>query len=518
MSRATIEALITQIENETSASGNSKKRIANLLRKINQEKFDSSDTLSKNDILSLVNSNSEFKNVIDPGTIFTPEVSAWGFAGEGTYPNADDIIVNPGKVAIITFDGDNFSSLEIDLPQAKKSIINFADIPSGEFPLENVGSEKVQVIENNSIFQLKDGESAGVGDVPGDSDKWEVLGKETSNSTDLMRFLDSENNIVGSVDKDGVWNLPKIKSDDFPFKEKQDISIFTIEDKEGNVLANVDKDGVWNFSKINPENLKEKKQSNLEYTEIGDSISDFFDTKKETRPSAFGSETGYVGCKGYGQRICDHFGITYENHRVTALSGNTFCDIAKGVKYPPNSDTFWNVSKKSHLTTIFLGTNDFALNVAFGTKSDYINNTFDAQNDTNRTIYGGIRVLIDTMRTSGYEKHKAIVFITPFKSTYTHQKLSSGEIVEKTNSQGKTMSDVVNIIKWCAGQTGARVIDLYNNDGFFRMDKLNLNNENPSGSWSPLTDDGVHPLAVGQKLLFQLIIKDIEQVLLTNRF
>ncbi|OBW43482.1 hypothetical protein AB670_00011 [Chryseobacterium sp. MOF25P] len=58
------------------------------------------------------------------------------------------------------------------MPQAKKSIVNFSDIPSGDFPLQNSGSEKVQTINNGGLFQLKDGEIATILDVPGDSYKW----------------------------------------------------------------------------------------------------------------------------------------------------------------------------------------------------------------------------------------------------------------------------------------------------------------------------------------------------------
>ncbi|WBV60246.1 hypothetical protein PFY12_14555 [Chryseobacterium camelliae] len=86
--------------------------------------------------------------------------------------NPSTIISEDGKLNEAYFDAVHWIKSEIQLPQAKKNIINFSDIPSEDFPLVNVGAEKIQVVHEGVIFQLKDGETSLIEDIPGTSPKW----------------------------------------------------------------------------------------------------------------------------------------------------------------------------------------------------------------------------------------------------------------------------------------------------------------------------------------------------------
>lgn len=79
--------------------------------------------------LSLWKNLSNFKNSDSLGTITTSstipaEGNVWGFAGEGTYPNAGNLTVAENTLGILTRVGTTWSKVEVALPQADLSNVN----------------------------------------------------------------------------------------------------------------------------------------------------------------------------------------------------------------------------------------------------------------------------------------------------------------------------------------------------------------------------------------------------------
>lgn len=135
MSKAIIESLISQIENETAASGNTKQRVAALFRKLNLEKFDNESSFNKNEILNLINqvkalavSKTQFIGSINPSTAI-PDGDIWAFATPGSYP--DGIIVGPNQLSILTRVADLWDLVAIDIPL--KSIDDIEESSTNDF-------------------------------------------------------------------------------------------------------------------------------------------------------------------------------------------------------------------------------------------------------------------------------------------------------------------------------------------------------------------------------------------------
>jgi len=268
------------------------------------------------------------------------------------------------------------------------------------------------------------------------------------------------------------------------------------------------------------------------YCEIGDSISWQFDGKKENFASQYSGATGYLGTNGYGQLIRKVFGISYDNHKSHGLNGRTFSGYIREITYPANGDLVWNVPKDADIYTIFLGTNDWGTNQTLGTESDYLNNTFNISANTNATVYGGIRRLVDWVTDTGDTRDKKIVFITPIgfgaytgyggtvKSTWSYD--GSGKIIETTNSAGVKMSDIVTAIKFAANQIGAYVIDLYNENGIVQKNRLNIAGA-VNGSGVPLVYQGVlgdnlHPNTKGHLWMGRFLTTELQKIIVTDGF
>lgn len=274
------------------------------------------------------------------------------------------------------------------------------------------------------------------------------------------------------------------------------------------------------------------KTSSISYCEIGDSISWQFDGKLENFASE-GSETGYKQIGGYGQKICKHFGISYVNHHSHGLNGRTFAGYMSEINSPANSDLIWQVPKNADVYTIFLGTNDFGTACPLGIKLDYLNDTLDYNNfGSTMTVYGGIRKMIDYISdTSTTTKDKKIVFITPLGfgayngyggvvSTWEYD--SNGEIIEKPNLAGWKMSQLVDAIKWVATQTGSYVIDLYNEQGIFQKNRLNIEGNLDSNGvplvYQGVLGDNLHPSTNGHASVSKHIISELEKIIVEDNF
>lgn len=79
--------------------------------------FDGAGVLKKAsmaEIYSLV-SGSQFLGTITPSSTIPAGGNVWGFAGEGTYPNAGNITVAAGKFAILSRVGTTWSKVEVGL-------------------------------------------------------------------------------------------------------------------------------------------------------------------------------------------------------------------------------------------------------------------------------------------------------------------------------------------------------------------------------------------------------------------
>ncbi|KQT17437.1 hypothetical protein ASG31_08480 [Chryseobacterium sp. Leaf404] len=155
--------------------------------------------------------------------------------GQPVVITADEL---KGLVQIAVMNGISVKIVKL-LPQAKKSIINFSDIPSSDFPLQNVGTEKVQTINNVGLFQLKDGETANVGDLPGVSDVWVNLGgqdDEVRSVLDLIKVYEDDFNFDGStsnlyVNNERMMKYPNFVNNPYSFLhtlKDYDISAYTV--------------------------------------------------------------------------------------------------------------------------------------------------------------------------------------------------------------------------------------------------------------------------------------------------
>jgi len=114
------------------------------------------------EMLTNLNSNSQFLGTITPSSTIPAQGNVWGFAGEGTYPNAGNITVATGKFAILSRVGTTWSKVEVALPNAEIATWTPNTFISG-----------AQVIHEGRMYQSNAGTVAG--DVPGVSPKWNII-------------------------------------------------------------------------------------------------------------------------------------------------------------------------------------------------------------------------------------------------------------------------------------------------------------------------------------------------------
>lgn len=94
------------------------------------------------------------------------------------YPHQNNLKAKKGFITKFLFNGTVWDSVAYEMPQATNSIIRFSD---STFPLvapatPSASNPPIQRTHNNSIWQLADGQTANVGNVPGISAKWVSLG------------------------------------------------------------------------------------------------------------------------------------------------------------------------------------------------------------------------------------------------------------------------------------------------------------------------------------------------------
>lgn len=250
----------------------------------------------------------------------------------------------------------------------------------------------------------------------------------------------------------------------------------------------------------------------ITYSELGDSITMIGDSK-----DGIG---GYIG-NGYGQLLCKALKIPYEKHHPTGISGYTTCDIVDAwigglIGFPNNGE----------LATIFLGTNDWGEDKnALGNQDDYLNKTYSS---SNKTTYGALREIVDRFRAIDTRQ---IIFITPMQRGAFAYTGGGGELVFRKsavakvgnlweyteNTNGYTLKDVVDAIKWVCQYESFVCIDLFND---FIFDKDLLCQELTPSSYTitnfatPVYQeflyDNLHPTTKGFKKIAGRLINNLK--------
>ena len=100
----------------------------------------------------------------------------------GIYPNLGNIDAEAGKLNFASFDGTTWSLIATSIPQFSQNIRIYEDLPNG-----TILNAKEQVISNNVTYIVKYGETAVVGtDMPGDSNKWEIIEKDNFKTLNII--------------------------------------------------------------------------------------------------------------------------------------------------------------------------------------------------------------------------------------------------------------------------------------------------------------------------------------------
>jgi lysophospholipase L1-like esterase len=220
------------------------------------------------------------------------------------------------------------------------------------------------------------------------------------------------------------------------------------------------------------------KWKNTVWHAIGDSIT--WQDNKE-----YAGETSVA--KGYQTLLNKK--IKFEEIRNAGISG---ASMAKSSKYPATNGSNCAAGVNPEVSysdvdiiTIFVGTNDFKLNVPIGTKGLIGDSGFD---DT--TFYGAYRMLLEHILT-----------INPSVKIYlltSLQRDHSGYDVNFTNPAGFMLIDYVNAVKEIGQLYALPVLDLYATSG---ITKLTL---------ETFTRDGLHPNDLGYKRVANIIKGFIE--------
>lgn len=243
MSKGIIQDKINQIATETEFEGVTHVEVAELLTLINNDKVDKTEAVAY---------ESGFQGSINPDTlpasgwipgIYTAEVS-------GTYNNAGGIVVNlnDGYTGLV-FDGENWTSFVLPI-DVNGIIPDWSDQETGlQFP-------KTRIFEN-FIYRVKPGQTATSADVPGISDKWQILNENVINNDEFVKIWNDPNgNFLFGIKKNGGLqnftidnlqlgiNLMKFKLD--VFEDKNTDYLFLRTDKFGNLLFTIDINGnIW---------------------------------------------------------------------------------------------------------------------------------------------------------------------------------------------------------------------------------------------------------------------------------
>lgn len=146
----------------------------------------------KNGTWMIINKQSDHGGILKPAdnVVTQPGVAKWYWAGSGTYSNAGDEVID--QYGILSYNGAEWQSLEIDLPKATQFIPEFT---GSTFPIAG----PAQRIHENEIFEIALGVSASNSDVPGISNKWT---KKVGGGSVASTF-----NPINSIDPQGAKQI-----------------------------------------------------------------------------------------------------------------------------------------------------------------------------------------------------------------------------------------------------------------------------------------------------------------------
>jgi len=109
------------------------------------------------EIYELVSSSQSIGTITTSSTI-PADGNVWGFAGEGTYPNAGNITVATGKFAILSRVGTTWSKVEVAIENVdiKDDTINFIDLSQYSDNVSNATNGWVNLFENYNQTKIVD--------------------------------------------------------------------------------------------------------------------------------------------------------------------------------------------------------------------------------------------------------------------------------------------------------------------------------------------------------------------------
>ena len=189
MSKGIIQDKINQIATETEFEGVTHVEVAELLTLINNDKVDKTEAVAY---------ESGFQGSITPDTLpasgWIPGIYAAEVSGNYRNIGGIDVDLNEGYTALL-FDGERWS--KIVLPIDVNGIIpDWSDEETDlQFP-------KTRIFEN-FIYRVKPGQTATSVDVPGISDKWEIINQiEIENSEYLKVWYGGDGKVALGIRKD----------------------------------------------------------------------------------------------------------------------------------------------------------------------------------------------------------------------------------------------------------------------------------------------------------------------------
>lgn len=219
----------------------------------------------------------------------------------------------------------------------------------------------------------------------------------------------------------------------------------------------------------NPYDLKDE---DLVYYSVGDSITwqdgnNYLNTDQKAI--------------GYQTIVKEKLSFTDVANKSLAGAGS-----AKTEKASVVYDNDFRDVKYADVITIFIGTNDFKLNVPLGKLSDK-----DSKDFNDETFYGSYQDLLRIFEEKG--SNASIYLITPL------QRDNEGYDINSTNPAGHKLIDYVNAVKNIGELYDIPVIDLYSES------ELNIR------TLDKYTLDGLHPNDEGYKVIADEIIKTIQE-------
>ena len=243
--------------------------------------YDGSDNLKLIDIDTFNNLSKSAKLLKISDTTPTEE-GLYKPATTGTYPNG--LTAQEGFTTLFFFDGTTWSKSEEELPQANQNIAQFEDL---SFPETNTPTKKVQTVFDGGFYQLKEGETATITDLPTDDpSKWEIVNFDPyitnkSAGTEIINYDNYTQGQIRSSNGTIVFNSEYEMSELVPLENSSNIlisgffgsgnGIFTFDENETIVryISAVELGGGVN---VQYNDINFIKQSNEAYLEISTRI------------------------------------------------------------------------------------------------------------------------------------------------------------------------------------------------------------------------------------------------------